>query len=109
MTTVTNKEAKSAKQKLAEALALVERLKIEAAAEGIEGLVAKTNIVDEYKKLKKDENGNEIKDYVILQAIAKAVDAKGVEITQKKTRARKQSDPNAPKKPRKPRTKRVVA
>jgi hypothetical protein len=105
MATDSVKEGKTAREKLAEAMALVEKLKIEAAAEGIEGIVARTNIVAEYNKMKKDEEGNDIKDYVILQAIAKAVGAKGVEITHKKTPPRKRSDPNAPKKPRKPRSK----
>ncbi len=85
----TPRKPKTAKEQLADALMLVKRLEIKAAAEDIEEIVANTKIVEEYAKMRKGEDGKDRKDYVILEAIAKAVGAKGVEITRKKTPQRK--------------------
>jgi len=98
----TPRKQKTAKEQLAEALMLVKRLEIKAAAEDIEEIVANTKIVEEYAKMRKGEDGKDRKDYVILEAIAKAVGAKGVEIKPTKTPQRKPRDPNAPKRTRKP-------
>jgi hypothetical protein len=93
---------KTAAQRLAEKLLEVEKLRVEAAAEEIEGVIANTKVVAEYEKMRKDESGKDRKDWVILAAIAKAVGAKGVEIKQVKAPQRKPKDPNAPKRTRKP-------
>jgi plasmid replication initiation protein len=93
---------KTAAQRLAEKLLEVDKLRVEAAAEEIEGVIANTKVVAEYEKMRKDESGKERKDFVILAAIAKAVGAKGVEIKPTKTPQRKPRDPNAPKRTRKP-------
>jgi len=91
---------KTTKQLLAEMMLKVEALKIQSAAEEIESLVASTKVVEEYNKLRKDADGKALKDYVILAAIARAVDAKDVEIKEKKAPSRKPRDPNKPAKPR---------
>jgi hypothetical protein len=91
---------KTTKQLLAEMLLKVEALKIQSAAEEIESLVAGTKVVEEYNKLRKDADGKALKDYVILAAIARAVDAKDVEISEKKTPSRKPRDPSKPVKSR---------
>ena len=91
---------KTTKQLLAEMMLKVEALKIQSAAEEIESLVASTKVVEEYNKLRKDADGKALKDYVILAAIARAVDAKDVEISEKKTPSRKPRDPSKPVKPR---------
>jgi hypothetical protein len=93
---------KTAAQRLAEKLLEVEKLRVEAAAEEIEGVIANTKVVAEYEKMRKDESGKDRKDFVILAAIAKAVGAKGVEIKQVKAPQRKPKDPNAPKRTRQP-------
>jgi hypothetical protein len=91
---------KSTKDILAETLLKVEALKLQAAAEEIESLVASTKVVEEYNKLRKDVDGKAIKDYVILAAIARAVGATDVEIKEKKAPSRKPRDPSKPAKPR---------
>jgi hypothetical protein len=92
--------AKSTKDILAEMLLKVAALKVQAAAEEIESLVASTKVVEEYNKLRKDADGKALKDYVILAAIARAVGAKDVEIKEKKVPSRAKPDPNKPSKPR---------
>jgi hypothetical protein len=96
---------KTAKEQLADIMLKLEALQAEAAAEEIENIVASTKVVAEYNKLRKDADGNVVKNYVILTAIAKAVGAKDVEIKEKKAKARKPRDPNKPVVPRKPRAK----
>jgi hypothetical protein len=91
---------KSAKEQLAEIMLKAAALRVQAAAEEIESLVASTKVVEEYNKLRKDTDGKALKDYVILTAIARAVGAKDVEIKEKKTPSRKPRDPNKPAKPR---------
>ena len=91
---------KSAKEQLAEMMLKIAALKVQSAAEEIESLVASTKVVEEYNKLRKNVDGKAIKDYVILAAIARAVDAKDVEISEKKTPSRKPRDPSKPAKPR---------
>jgi hypothetical protein len=88
----------TAREKAAKALADYNKYIVEAEAEGIVDVVKTTNIVAEYNKMRKDGENKDVADYVILAAIAKAVGAKGVEITKKKTPIRKKPDPNAPKK-----------
>ena len=92
--------AKTNKQLLEEILLKADALRVLAAAEEIESLVASTKVVEEYNKLRKDVDGKAIKDYVILAAIARAVEAKDVEISEKKTPSRKPRDPTKPAKPR---------
>jgi len=92
--------AKTNKQLLEEILLKADALRVLAAAEEIESLVASTKVVEEYNKLRKDADGKALKDYVILAAIARAVDAKDVEIKEKKAPSRKPRDPNKPAKPR---------
>jgi len=91
---------KSAKEQLAEIMIKAAALRVQAAAEEIESLVASTKVVEEYNKLRKDVDGKAIKDYVILAAIARAVDAKDVEINEKKAQSRAKRDPSKPAKPR---------
>ena len=81
----------TARERAAKALAEYEKYIVLADAEGIEGLLKKTNIVAEYNKLRKDEANKDVADYVILAAIAKAVNAKGVDITKKKAATRTRS------------------
>ena len=102
MATRKSAASKTAKQKLEALMLEIEKLRVEAAAEEIESIVANTKVVEEYAKMRKDESGKERKDFVILAAIAKAVGAKGVEIKQVKAPQRKPKDPNAPKRTRKP-------
>jgi hypothetical protein len=101
MTEATTKRARktlTARERAAKALAEYEKYIVEAEAEGIEGLLKATNIVAEYNKMKKDEANKEVADYVILAAIAKAVGAKGVEITKKKAATRTRSASTTDKK-----------
>lgn len=105
MTEATTKRPRktlTARERAARALAEYEKYIVEAEAEGIEGLLKATNIVAEYNKMKKDEANKEVADYVILAAIAKAVGAKGVEITKKKaaTRTRTSSSTGSKTTPR---------
>jgi len=94
----TPRKQLTAREKAAKALADYNKYIVEAEAEGIVDVVKTTNIVAEYNKMRKDGDNKDVADYVILAAIAKAVGAKGVEITKKKTPTRKKPDPNAPKK-----------
>jgi len=88
---------KTAKQLLAEALASIEKLTAQAAAEDIEAALNATNIAADFQKLRKDSEGKDVKDIVIFTAIAKAVGAKGVEFKAvKATSPRKPRDPNKP-------------
>jgi hypothetical protein len=91
---------KSAKEQLAEMMLKTDALRVLAAAEEIESLVASTKVVEEYNKLRKDADGKALKDYVILTAIARAVGAKDVEIKEKKAPSRAKRDPSKPAKPR---------
>ena len=98
----TPRKILTAREKAAKALADYNKYIVEAEAEGIVDVVKTTNIVAEYNKMRKDGDNKDVADYVILAAIAKAVGAKGVEITKKKTPTRKKPDPNTPKRKRSP-------
>ena len=106
-TTKRTRKTLTAREKAAKALAEYEKYIVIAEAEGIEGLLKKTNIVAEYNKLRKDEANKEVADYVILTAIAKAVDAKGVDITKKKVVTRTRSSSSTDGKPITRRTRRA--
>jgi len=99
-TTKRTRKTLTARERAAKALAEYEKYIVLADAEGIEGLLKKTNIVAEYNKLRKDEANKDVADYVILAAIVKAVDAKGVEITKKKVVPRAKSSSSTGSKPK---------
>ncbi|NBR23658.1 MAG: hypothetical protein EBU08_07785 [Micrococcales bacterium] len=102
MATARSRKQLTARERAANALAEHHKWSVIAAAEDIEGVLQRTNIVAEYNKLRKDDAGNEIADYAILAALAKLVGAKGVEITKKKAPTRRRPDSNAPRRKRSP-------
>jgi hypothetical protein len=97
----TPKTSAELKQQLEEARKKLADLERRAYAEELSELIAKTNIVADFKAVRSNLNA-QIPTGAIIIAIANAVGVKGVSVAAPVKIRRAPADPNKPKKPRKP-------